>query len=94
MGNSKKHPNGDQAVTIIENQEVYTGLLTDHDWKLNLILLILIIQLFIGSLTIVRMQWKKTILKSSTSVASSVAVRDVQIGISDHDQKQLEHGTL
>lgn len=50
-----KKRNGDPDVTIIE---VHSGLLEDHNWKLNLILIILTIQLIIGFLTILRKQWK------------------------------------
>ncbi|KXJ68709.1 hypothetical protein RP20_CCG002112 [Aedes albopictus] len=35
---------GDQTVTIVENQEVYTSFLEDHAWKLNVILCLLTIQ--------------------------------------------------
>lgn len=62
--------NGDQDVTIIENQEVHTGLLEDHDWKLNLILIIVTTQLIIGILNILRKQWKKAALKAAKSVAA------------------------
>lgn len=69
--NSKKPTqNGDQDVTIIENQEVHTGLLEDYDWKINLILIISTIQLLIGILTILRKQWKKTAIKAAKSVAA------------------------
>lgn len=52
----KKKRNGDPDVPIIE---VHTGLLEDHDWKLNLILIIVTIQLIIDFLTILRKQWKE-----------------------------------
>lgn len=62
--------NGDQDVTIIENQEVHTGLLEDHDWKLNLILIIVTLQLIIGILATLRRQWKKTAIRAAQSVAA------------------------
>lgn len=35
---------GDQTVTIVENQEVHTGFHENHEWKLNIILVLLVIQ--------------------------------------------------
>lgn len=62
--------NGDQDVTIIQTQEVHTGMLTDHDFKLTLILIAVGIQLIITIAKMIKRQFKLQATKAARAAAA------------------------
>lgn len=56
---------GDQTVTIIENQEVHTGQHEAHSVKLNIILILLIVQTLIVIVKLAAKLMKKAMSKAA-----------------------------
>lgn len=65
---------GDQTVTIVENQEVHTGFHESHQWKLNIILVLLTIQAAIMVVKTLALILRKAFAKAAER---AVAVHNV-----------------
>lgn len=61
---------GDQTVTIVENQEVHTGFHESHQWKLNVILVLLIIQTIIMVVKTLTLILRKAFDKAAKKAAA------------------------
>lgn len=73
MGNNDSkdtEQSGNQDVVIIQNQEVHTGMLTDHEMKLNILMIMVAIQLLITLGNMVQKLLQKQALKAAKSVAT------------------------
>lgn len=73
MGNRKSKPsaevNGDKDVTIINNQEVHSDYHEEHSVKLNIILVIVILQLMFVMYKV----WHKRVQRKAFRKAQSIA---------------------
>lgn len=72
MGNDKSkqaEQSGDQDVTIIQTQEVHTSILSDHDQKLNLLIIMVGILLCITMVKTIKKQWKIQATKAAMAAA-------------------------
>lgn len=60
---------GDQTVTIVENQEIHSAAHIEHAWKLNLIVALLIVQIWIALIKHAIKAVKKSLAKAATKAA-------------------------
>lgn len=61
---------GDQQVTVIENQEVHTEYHSQHEWKLTVIMIAVLILLALKLLKIAWNFCRKEALKTARSIAT------------------------